>query len=98
MLPAKVDLVKGKTTNAFGRLFGENSEDFAKELLNKALKSEREAEVKNEIKRRLKLIDSKQGNLAKCSGCNQTFQPRKARKYKQNLCPECFKKRFSNRQ
>ena len=98
MLPAKVDLVKGKSTNAFGRLFGDKSVDFAKELLNKALKSESEAEVKNEIERRLKLIDSKQVSLIKCSGCRETFQPRKVRRYKQNLCPECLKKRFAARQ
>lgn len=98
MLPAKVDFVKGKSANVFGGLFGDKSVDFAKELLNKALKSENNAEVKTEIERRLRLIDSKQVRLIKCSGCNRTFQPRKIRKYKQNLCPECLKKRFAARQ
>ncbi len=98
MLPTKVDLVDGKTTNAFGRIFGNNGEDFAKELLNKALESESDTEVKTEIERRLKLIDPKQVNFIKCSGCSRTFQPRKIRKYKQNLCPECLKRRFAARQ
>jgi hypothetical protein len=98
MLPAKVELVKGKTTNVFGGLFGDKSQDFAVELLNKALISEKDDEVKTEIARRLKLIDVKQVSLVKCSGCDRTFQPRKVRKHKQNLCPECLKKRFGDRQ
>jgi len=98
MLPAKVDPRKGKVANVFGTLFGDRSVDFAMHLLNDALKSERDLEVKTEITRRLKLIDPKQANLILCSGCNKTFQPRKIRKYKQNLCPECLKKRFAVRQ
>ena len=87
MLPTKVELVKGKTTNVFGGLFGDKSLDFAVELLNKALLSEKDDEVKTEIERRLKLIDPKQVNLIKCSGCSGIFQPRKIRRYRQNLCP-----------
>jgi hypothetical protein len=98
MLPANVDLVKGKSPNVFGGLFGDKGADFAKELLNKALKNESDTEVKTEIERRLRLINSKQVNLVKCGGCSRTFQPRKIRKYKQNLCPECLKKRFAVRQ
>jgi len=98
MLPAKVDQRKGKVANVFGTLFGDRSLDFAMDLLNGALKSERDLEVKTEITRRLKLIDPKQANLIKCCGCNKTFQHRKIRKYKQNLCPECLKKRFAARQ
>jgi hypothetical protein len=98
MLPAKVDQGKGKVVNVFGTLFGDKSVDFAIDLLSDALKHERDLEVKTEIARRLKLIDPKQANWVKCSGCNKTFQPRKIRKYKQNLCPECLKKRFAARQ
>jgi hypothetical protein len=94
MLPAKVELIKGKSQNVFGELFGDNSVDFAKELLNNALKSESEEEIKTEIERRLKLIDGKQVYSIKCSGCNKTFQPRKIRKHKHNFCPDCLKKRY----
>ncbi len=94
MLPAKVDFVKGKSTNVFGGLFGDKSVDFARELLNKALLSEREAEVKTEIKRRLKLLNPKQAETVECSGCNKSFQPTKMRKYKQHFCRECYRKRF----
>jgi DNA-directed RNA polymerase subunit RPC12/RpoP len=99
LLPAKVDHQgKGKVANVFGTLFGDKSVDFAIDLLNEALRSERDLEVKTEIERRLKLLDPQQVNVVKCSGCNKTFQPRKIRKYKQNLCPECLKKRFAVRQ
>ena len=98
MLPAKVDSFKGKATNVFGGLFGDKSQDFAVELLNKALIREKDDEVKTEIERRLKLIYVKQISLVKCSGCNRTFQPRKIRKYKQNFCPECLKIGFAARQ
>ena len=98
MLPTKVDQRKGKVANVFGTLFGDRSLDFAMDLLNGALKSERDLEVKTEITRRLKLIDPKQAELIKCIGCSKTFRPRKIRKYKQNLCPECLKKRFAARQ
>jgi DNA-directed RNA polymerase subunit RPC12/RpoP len=79
-------------------LFGDKSVDFAINLLTEALRSERNTEVKTEIERRLKLLDPKRVTVVKCSGCKKTFQPRKIRKYKQNLCPECLKKRFAARQ
>lgn len=98
MLPAKIDFAKGKSANVFGGLFGDKSEDFAKELLNKALKSSQSnAEVKTEIERRLKLIDPKQAGKVLCGECKKAFQPRKMRKHKQNLCPGCLNKRFAAR-
>jgi hypothetical protein len=97
MLPAKVDLVNGKSTNIFGVLFGDKSLDFAIKLLKKALRNEKDLEVKTEIKRRLKLIDPKQIHLIKCSQCKRTFQPRKIRKFRQTLCPECLKRRFTGK-
>ena len=94
MLPAKVDLVKGKSANVFGGLFGDKSVGFAIELLNKALKSESDIEVKTEIERRLKLLDSKQAGSVECSGCKKIFQQSKMRRYKQHLCRECYRKKF----
>jgi len=94
MLPAKVDLVKGKSVNVFGGLFGDKSVSFARELLNKALNSESDVEVKMEIERRLKLLDSKQTGSVECSGCKKILHPAKMRKYKQYFCRECYRKRF----
>jgi len=97
MLPVKVDQRKGKIVNVFGELFGDKSVDFAIGLLNDALKTESDVEVKTEIRRRLKLIDPKQVNLVKCCRCKKSFQPRKIRKYKQNFCDDCLKARYGQR-
>jgi hypothetical protein len=97
MLPLKVSLGKGKIGSVFGELFGDKSLDFAIDLLNDALKSESDLEVKTEIERRLKLIDPKQVSLIKCYRCRKTFQPRKIRKYKQNFCDDCLKEKYGIR-
>jgi hypothetical protein len=96
MLPVKID--QGKAAgNVFGGLYGDKSVDFAIELLTKALKSESDMEVKMEIERRIKLLDPKQANRVKCSVCKKTFQPVRVRKYRQNFCDDCLKKRYGNR-
>jgi hypothetical protein len=97
MLPIKVYQGKANNGSVFGELFGDKSLDFAIGLLTDALKTERDAEVKTEIERRLKLIDPKQVNIVKCSQCKKMFQPRKIRKYKQNFCDDCLKARYGQR-
>jgi formylmethanofuran dehydrogenase subunit E len=98
MLPIKVDQRKGKTPNVFGELFGDKSLEFAIDLLNDALESESDVEVKAELERRLKLIDPNQITLIKCSKCKKPFQPRKIRKYNKNFCDSCLKSRYSQPQ
>jgi hypothetical protein len=98
MLPLKICLGKGKIGSVFGELFGDKSLEFAIGLLTAALKNESDLEVRNEIERRLKLIDPKAVTLAKCCRCNKTFQPRKVRKYKQNFCDDCLKIKYGVRQ
>jgi hypothetical protein len=97
MLPLKVDLVKGKSLNVFGDLFGEKCVDFAIELLNKALLSERDNEVKTEIERRLKILDPKQTGRVECCICKKTFESAKAKKYKHPFCNECYRKRYGRK-
>jgi len=95
MLPAKVEVAKGKSTSAFGGLFGDKCVPLAIELLSKALKSEKEADVKIEIERRLKLLDSKQTGCFECTECKIIFHQAKGRKYKQRVCRDCYRKKFS---
>jgi DNA-directed RNA polymerase subunit RPC12/RpoP len=97
MLPVK--LYQGKTNygSVFGTLFGDKSLEFAIGLLNDALKTEEDTEIKAEIEKRLKLIDPKQANAVKCSQCKKAFQPKKIRRYKQYLCDECLNKRYSKK-
>ena len=72
MLPAKVEVVKGKSTSAFGGLWRKLC-TLAIELLSKALRTEKEAEVKTEIERRLKHLDSKQTGRVECSECKKNL-------------------------
>ncbi len=96
ILPAKVDLVKGKSANSFGKIFGDKSLGCAIELLNKALKIERDAEVKTEIERRLKILDPKQAGSVECYECKKIFRPAKMRKHKRYFCSECYAKKFGH--
>ena len=87
---------EGKANNVFFKVFGKESVEQAKLLLTEALKSENEAEVKVEIERRLTLLEPKQASQIKCSGCGKLFQPRRIRRFKNNFCQECMKKKFGS--
>jgi hydrogenase maturation factor HypF (carbamoyltransferase family) len=95
MLPVKVESSKEKSTNTFGDLFGDESADFAVQLLNKALIAENNTEIKSEIEKRLTLLLPKQVEIVKCSECQRPFQKPSNRKYKHPFCTECYGKRFS---
>jgi hypothetical protein len=95
MLPVKLYSGKSKSPSAFGALFGEDGLNLAIGLLNDALKTEKDAEVRNEIEKRLKLLNPKEANVVKCSQCHKPFQPRKVRKYRQYLCNECVSLKFT---
>jgi Zn finger protein HypA/HybF involved in hydrogenase expression len=95
MLPVKLYSGKSKSPSAFGALFGENGLKLAIKLLNDALKTEKDTEVRNEIEKRLKLLNPKEANVVKCSQCHKPFQPRKVRRYKQYLCNECVSLKFT---
>ena len=97
MLPTQIS---GKTRleSTFMQVFGDKSIEQARALLAEALETEEEPEVKAEIEKRLKMLEPNQVSEIKCSGCGKPFQPRRVRKYQQNFCEECMKKRFSSRQ
>ncbi len=95
MLPTKpVQIETGiGFSGKFGSLFGEKSRDFAFELLNDALKNEQEADIKEEIKKRLKLIEPQKANTVVCSRCKKSFQTQRKQRYKRLLCNECLNQR-----
>ena len=95
ILPIKIGQENGKSLNVFKTLFGDKSLQIAKELLNEALKVEKDAWVIAEIERRLKFINPKQSPSKKCGECKKTFQPRTIRKYKQTFCDDCLKARMA---
>ena len=97
MLPTQIS---GKTRleSIFMRFFGDDSLEQARALLVEALEREEDIDVKAEIEKRLKILEYERVIQIKCSGCGKLFQPRRVRKYQQNFCEECMKKRFGSRQ
>jgi hypothetical protein len=95
MLPLKPFTGKANSNNTFSTLFGDNGREIAIGLLSDALKTERDADVKTEIERRIKLLDPKESTV-KCSKCKKDFSPRRNKKYAQYLCDACLAaKRFA---
>jgi formylmethanofuran dehydrogenase subunit E len=88
---------KGKSKSVFLQVFGDKSTEQARALLNKALETEEEPEVKAEIEKRLKLLEPEGVSQIKCSSCGKLFRPRRVRKYQHNFCEECLKKKFGDR-
>jgi hypothetical protein len=95
MLP--LQLCAGRVNSAFLNLFKDKSLEQAKALLKAAWEQEEDSEIKVEIQRRLKLLEPKGVNPLKCSSCGNNFQPRRKRRFKNNYCEECMKKKFGNR-
>jgi hypothetical protein len=97
MLPTQIS---GKTrlVGIFMQVFGDKSTEQARALLNKALETEEEPEVKAEIEKRLRMLEPEPVSQINCSGCGKLFQPRRVRKYQQNFCEECMKKKFGSRE
>lgn len=93
MLPVKI--AKGKKTNIFEQVFGDDSLVKAKLLLNDSLKHESDLAIKAEINRRLDLLEPKLLSHVKCSGCGKQFKPKGLRRFKRHFCPECLSKRFN---
>jgi hypothetical protein len=97
MLPTQIS---GKTrlVSIFMQVFGDKSTEQARALLNKALETEEEPEVKAEIEKRLRMLEPEPVSQINCSGCGKLFQPQRVRKYQQNFCEECMKKKFGSRE
>ena len=94
MLPVKLGAVK--SDSVFLHVFKDKSLEQAKVLLKAALERADDSDVKVEIERRLLLLEPKGVNQIKCSGCGKLFQPKRIRKFKNNFCEECMKKKFGS--
>ncbi len=95
MLPSQ--LGAGKTDNVFLKIFKDKSLEQATVLLKTAWEQEDDSEIRVEIERRLKLLEPKEVNQITCSRCGKTFQPIRKRRFKNNYCQECMKKKFGER-
>jgi hypothetical protein len=72
-----------KIQSKFVQIFGNKSQDIAKRLLNKALLTQDDQEIKKEIKKRLKSLQPKPKIFSKCNVCG---------KGRRKTCNECKSK------
>jgi len=97
LLPSRVTEV-GKSNSVFLSIFGNRGLEQAKRLLTEALETERDAEIKNEIVRRLELLYPKTVTQVKCSSCGKAFEFKRVRRYSKYLCQACINKECSKSQ
>ena len=91
LLPSRVTEV-GKSNSVFLTIYGSKGMEQARRLLSEALKKEKNAEIKNEIERRLELLDSKAKTQIKCRSCGKVFDTNQAKRYPTYLCHACGNK------
>ena len=94
MLPKSIKL-KSKPTNIFEKLFGNESIDIAKHLLEKALRSRPDSEKAKAIRERLKLLSPKKKKVSKCQSCGKMFEQKNQRFRSYKLCYNCYRKNYS---
>jgi hypothetical protein len=90
ILPMRIDS-DGKLPSVFTKFFGNKSLKIARGLLTEALKTEDDSEIRDEIARRLNLLDPNPLVHIKCRVCKKFFQTQKERASNQKICPECMK-------
>jgi len=95
MLPLNIK-AGTKSSSIFEGLFGKESTKIAKDLLEKALKSNYDLETVRVIKDRLKQLTPKPKNIAKCVNCGNDFEYRKYRFGRQKNCNNCGIQRDRN--
>ena len=93
MLPFQPS-INGKGQNIFSELFGKDGLELAKRLLNEALKTESDSEIKAKIEERLKLLEPKSPVQVKCRVCGNFFEPIR-RRFKEKVCQECARKKYA---
>ena len=95
MLPRTIN-PKAKVQNKFVKNYGDKSHSLANKLLKQALKTTDDQDIKKEIRERLKLLNPKPKNLAKCNVCNKEFKARRYGYRKQKTCYGCLNKSRSS--
>ena len=86
---------EGHSPSKFPVIFGGESNRIAIELLTKALRSESDLGVKDDIEKRLKALQPKP--TTKCNICGCVFEPRKYGHFLQKVCKNCRYKDSSSK-
>ena len=85
-----------KLKNKFQKKYGSDSEKIIRKLLNQALKTTDDQDIKKELLERLKILNPKPKNMIKCRICGKDFQARKFKFRRQKTCFECKAKSYLN--
>ena len=96
MLPKSIKL-KAKPSNIFEGLFGKDSIEVAKKLLEKTLKTRPNPETTKAIRERLNRIDPKPTNKTKCQKCGKPIKQYKRRFRTYKFCYECHSKQYATK-
>ena len=94
ILPSQLGSTDNKKTK-FSKVFGDQSLDVARKLLTNALKKADSSNTKDEIERRLKLLDPEASTKKACASCRKIFQVKSRKGPRQRFCEDCLKKRSS---
>jgi hypothetical protein len=86
-----------KPSNAFEGIFGNQSLEMAKQLLQKALKTRPDTETKKAIIERLNQLDPKPTNKTKCQKCDKPIKQYKRRFRTYKFCYECHSKKYGTK-
>jgi len=86
-----------KTLNKFVEKYGSQSQEIMKKLLDQALKTEDDQDIKQELLERLKRLNPKPKNLVKCNKCGKDFKSSRYRYGRQKTCYECRPKRYTDK-
>jgi hypothetical protein len=95
ILPRKIN-PNAKKPNKFQEKYGIQSQEIIKKLLDKALKTEDDQDIKKELLARLKILNPKPKNTVKCNVCGKDFLARKYRYGRQKTCYECKPIRYTD--
>jgi hypothetical protein len=93
LLPSRIK-PNDKQPSVFQKTFGEKSLEMAKTLLKETLERETDHEIKNEIERRMELLDPKPLKQRICPDCKKPFTPTSKRWIRHRYCPKCGQKRY----
>jgi hypothetical protein len=86
-----------KTPNKFQKKYGNQSQEIIKKLLDQALKTADDQDIKKELLARLKILTPKPKNMVKCNVCGKEFKSRKSWYGRQKTCYACKVKKYVDR-
>ena len=95
MLPRTLN-PNSKIPNKFQKKYGNQSQKLVKKLIEQALETVEDQDIKKELLARLKILNPKPKNLAICNVCSKEFKARRYGYRLQKTCYGCLNKSRSN--